>query len=51
MGLDSIFTLTQARSYELRIDLTTFQGAKYVANYNDFKLTENVSTKNSWSYG
>ena len=44
LGLDAIFALTQAADYELRITVELLSGDIGVANYDVFRLTENVSS-------
>ena len=42
IGLDALYALTQAADYELRIIYERLSGEIGTANYNVFKLTENV---------
>ncbi|XP_061129172.1 fibrinogen C domain-containing protein 1-like [Syngnathus typhle] len=50
LGLQSIHALTASGDYQLRIDLTTFNGVKYYALYNTFAVAWSAIDPDKYAY-
>ena len=49
LGLDRIHGLTIQQYYQLKITLTDFDGKKYVAVYDEFKVRQTIHLPQTWS--